>query len=144
MGVKDLLKKALCKYVQKRVSLKSLVAQGLTRTVVDTSSFIHEASTVIAADTIADNRTAAIAGCNSIFKARINTLGQAGVQRVHFVFDGAPLPSKLMTNNQREKERAAARKSAELFKAGMSSKPRAAEKQQYANLCRAGFSREQW
>ena len=144
MGVKDLLKKGLCQFLESKTDVKTVTASGYTRGVVDNSGWMHAACSRASIALQEDKKRDVIHCVQSFYKARLNMLGKHGVKHLHFVFDGCELPSKAATKVMRDSKREAARQAASKYKAGMSATSTKSQKKQYKALCTAAVVRPPW
>ena len=144
MGVKDLLKKVLPQFVTPKVTVQTITSKGNTRGLVDNSSFEHAACYTCPVELHEGNRDEVTRRCIAYYRSKIDMLGRKGVKKLHFVFDGAMLPSKSGTNAQRHKDRAAARTEADIFKMQMPARPTRPQNENYRKLCVAAIERPAW
>ena len=109
MGIDGLIKEIFPAYIKKKSRVDEIVAQGFTRGVVDFSDWIHTAIYSVAVLIVEDSKQQALAGCVKWFRQKFDILSRQGVKSLHFVRDGAPLPAKADTNEDRQTRRKQAR-----------------------------------
>jgi exonuclease-1 len=146
MGIANLLKDALLNFVEKKVTVETLVGKGLTRTAVDFSVWVHRA--------IANEETAValfegqnVTATNLVwqyFKYRLDMLESAGITAVHFVRDGANLPAKQRTDADRAEKREKSRADAQSMRDNLPPNANKDERKQYTKLCPMAVAREVW
>ena len=141
MGLKDLLGKALCQYVDRQVTIDSLCNQGLTRGAVDNSSWWHSSLFTVACGFCENKEAAVILGVCRWYKDRIDMLGRCGVKSLDFVFDGARLPAKEVTKLDREKKAELALAKAVVAKAALGNRPSNQDFNAYKKLCNGAVQR---
>ena len=145
MGIKDLLKFVLSQFLQKRKRIQEITSDGKTRGLVDFSSWQHKAQTTVAValfENQSEHKDVIIKSVTQYFKTRIDILGREGVTKLHFVLDGASLPSKRSTEADRKSGRANASKAAEEKQQELSICRTTVNLQEYQQLCRKTIWRE--
>ena len=144
MGLPGLLEKALPTFMDKKVTVDSLSAQGLVRAAVDNSSWLHTALCTVSMLFCEDRRAEVVTGICSYYKTRMDMLARCGLKKLVFVFDGARLPAKEATKVEREGKADDAMAIAIICKSALPSKPKPAALANYKKHCNAAVQRTEW
>ena len=94
MGIDKLLERGLCTFVDKKITIQSISAQGYTRAAVDSSGWTHEGLYRVSVEYCDRDRNAVIEGVCKYYQDKLDMLGRAGLKHAVLVFDGARLPGK--------------------------------------------------
>jgi hypothetical protein len=146
MGIQNLLAGVLTRFIRTIVKVEVVVAEKGQTCCIDFNGWMHKAMQRVPQELFEGMRDTARMRVVGFFRSALKSLRSSGMESVHFVLDGAPLPSKAGTNRKREAERDAAARKATLLhtKANEGVGLGAAEKKEYAKFCIAACRREQW
>ena len=93
MGIKDVIRLILARYVVKKIRLKDVISKHGSRIVVDFSCWMHMALYGVAVEVVRchvakENSSAVVSGLARWFYTRLDVFREAGCTAIHFVLDG--------------------------------------------------------